>query len=283
MGRKRSQGKARKAAKAKAREAAEEERGHNNNHTTNGRQQSLADQMQQLEMIGNMSRHDTTIKCRHGFEETETLADFSSEFILAFREAFYGVANEGGAALSDCLFCLIAAEDATKDKFAEVWNDSAKMEIAISLLLCIGTDHILEDNFDYARDCASIARYLEEYIAVVLKQTQAVMNWPKINEVYEADLHTLVKFFRKRIPCCCLDEKYEEVKCTPKMGYCFNKQCDFPSGIVERSKTMYCSRCRCVTYCSRECQKADWKRHHQPVCDKKAAIKAKFDAEQQNT
>mmetsp|Transcript_257 Transcript_257/g.481 ORF Transcript_257/g.481 Transcript_257/m.481 type:complete len:134 (-) Transcript_257:2-403(-) len=133
MGRKRSQGKARKAAKAKAREAAEEERGHNNNHTTNGRQQSLADQMQQLEMIGNMSRHDTTIKCRHGFEETETLADFSSEFILAFREAFYGVANEGGAALSDCLFCLIAAEDATKDKFAEVWNDSAKMSIRESI------------------------------------------------------------------------------------------------------------------------------------------------------
>ena len=268
MGRKRNQGKARKAAKAKAKEA-EEERG----QMTNERQQSLAAQIQLMQIGGG----DTT-ECWHGLDRRFEKVDYVM-FVDAFKDAFSAsVSVTQGADIS---ICLIEAEDATKDEFAEVWNDSAKMEIAISLLLRIGTDHVLEDNFDYARDCATIARYLEEYIAVVLKQTRAVMNWPKINEVYEADLHTLVKFFRKRIPCCCLDEKYEEVKCTPKMGYCFNKQCDFPSGIVERSKTMYCSRCRCVTYCSPECQKANWKLHRS-ACDKKAAVKAEFDAKQQN-
>jgi len=277
MGRKRSQGKARKAAKAKAREAAEEERGHNNNQTTNGRQQSLADQMQQLEMIGNMSRHDTTIKCRHGFEETETLADFSSEFILAFREAFYGVANEGGAALSAC---LIAAAKATKDEFATVWNDSTNMEIAISFILRAGTIAILEDEHKSAKDCALFARFLEQYAAIQFKQTQVLINWSKV--IRRCDEHSLVKFFRRRIPCCCLDEKYQEVKSITKMGICYNPKCHFPDGCVERSKLLYCSRCRIVTYCSRECQKACWTKH-KLQCDKDAGLKAKFDAEQQNS
>jgi len=117
------------------------------------------------------------------------------------------------------------------------------------------------------------------------------MHWPKIYETYlasscgdtynPADLHTLVKFFRKRIPCSCscLDAKYEEVKATTKMGWCFNLQCNLLR--VERSKTMYCDRCRFVTYCSRECQKAHWSKH-QATCDKAAALKAKFDAKQQN-
>jgi hypothetical protein len=34
----------------------------------------------------------------------------------------------------------------------------------------------------------------------------------KIVQANRADEHTLVKFFRKRIPCSCLDEKYQEVK-----------------------------------------------------------------------
>eukprot|EP00984_Skeletonema_dohrnii_P001340 scaffold418_cov92-Skeletonema_dohrnii-CCMP3373.AAC.3 len=273
MGRKRNQGKARKAAKAKAREEAEEEsRNDNDNESTSGQHQPLAALMEQVE-------NNYENKCLHGVDiDRLSMADvICVEFAKAFQKIFYHAAD-GGMNVPDC---LQSAHNATLDKFAEVWNDSAKMEIAISLLLCIGTDHFLEDNFDHARDCATIARYLEEYIAVLLKQTQALMNWPKINEVYDADLHTLVKLFRKRIPCCCLDEKYEEVKSTPKMGYCFNPDCPIPCGYVERSKTMYCSRCRNVTYCSPECQRTHWPRH-KPLCDMKAAVKAEFDAKQQN-
>ena len=273
MGRKRNQGKARKAAKAKA-----EERGNdNNNQRTSERQQSLAAQMQQLQ-IG--APPDTT-KCRHGCQHLDKMC---IHFVVAFRDAFYDDTG-GGAAILDC---LIAAHNATIDNFADVWNNSAKMEIAISSLLSTGTQYVLEDKYDSARDFATFARYFEQYVAVQVHQTRALMHWPKLIEIYIAgnpvdghkhlsDLHTLVKFFRKRISCHCLDAKYEEVKDVTKMGWCFNLQCNLLR--VERSKTMYCDRCRSVTYCSRECQTSHWAQH-KPGCDKAAAAKAEFDAKQ---
>eukprot|EP00984_Skeletonema_dohrnii_P036995 scaffold38590_cov255-Skeletonema_dohrnii-CCMP3373.AAC.2 len=227
--------------------------------------------MQQLQ-IGAAS---DKILCRHGFEQIDKMC---SDLVVAFRGAFYD--TDGGGA--DILDCLVAAEDATMYKFADVWNNSAKMEITISFFLSMGTQFVLEDKYDSARDFAIFARYFEEQVAVKLNQTRALVNCPKICETYHdaSDLHTLVKFFRKRIPCCCLDEKYEEVKGVTKMGWCYSSKCNLLQ--VERSKTMYCDRCRFVTYCSPECQKAHWK-WHQPVCDAKAAIRAKFDAKQQNS
>ena len=127
-------------------------------------------------------------------------------------------------------------------------------------MLSAGADEILKGEYDYARECAIIARYFEQFIAVVLKRIQATIKFNKVEEV-SLDLHTLVKFFRHRIPCSCLDEKYEEVKNVIKVGMCYNKQCNLPNRMTERRKSMYCSRCRCATYCSRECQKAHWSTH----------------------
>ena len=59
MGRKRNQGKARRAAKAKAREDADE--GKENKQTANSLEQSLEAQVQQLQ-IGEDEE-----KCTHGF------------------------------------------------------------------------------------------------------------------------------------------------------------------------------------------------------------------------
>eukprot|EP00984_Skeletonema_dohrnii_P001341 scaffold418_cov92-Skeletonema_dohrnii-CCMP3373.AAC.4 len=274
MGRKRNQGKARKAAKAKAEERANDD----NNQRRNGRQQqSLAALMQQLQ---NGAASDT--KCWHGCQHVDKMC---IHLVDAFRDAFYD--TSGDADISDC---LTAAHYAAMNKFADVWNDSAKMEIAISLLLFMGTQFVLDGNYTIARDFATFTRYFEEHVAVKLHQTRALVNFPKIIETYLAgnpfdmhkhpsDLHTLVKFFRKRIFCSCLDAKYEEVKSITKVGFCFNLQCNLPR--VERSETMYCSRCRSVTYCSRECQTAHWAQH-KPVCDTSAAQIAEFEAKQQN-
>ncbi len=271
VSRKRNQGKARKA-KAKAKKELEERE--NNHQATNGPHQqslALAAQMQRLQV----GRHDTT-KCMHGF-----FGEFDyicTKFVFAFRGA-YSDATRGGTAF---LTSLKMAECATSVEFAEVWNDCTKMELVMSFYLYNGTQHLLDrNNRDSARECAIFARYFEQYIAVELHQTQATMNCPKICEMTIcADEHTLVKFFRTRITCSCLDEKYHEVKSVTKIAFCWNPKCNIPNGQVQRSETMYCSGCRGVTYCSRGCQKADWKKHKE-ICNEDAAIKSEFDAKKQ--
>ena len=88
----------------------------------------------------------------------------------------------------------------------------------------MGTQFILDRELFFeghgdARAFATLARFFEQYIAVMLKKSQAVVNWAKICETHGADMHTLVKFFRTRIPCSCLDWTYQEVKLITKMAF----------------------------------------------------------------
>ena len=262
MGRKRNKGKARREAKAKARDEAE----------ANISEKSLLFAVQsglmlQLPIDG--------IKCCHATipasPDRVRIGGFVVEFYDAFRDAV------GKRVLMPLSECFMTAKFATDDKFADVWNDSDKLEIAMSLFLNSGTEVFLDGEFIYAQMFATCARFFEQYIATVLKQTQAVINSSKTFETMVADEHTLVKFFRHRISCSCLDQKYEEVKHITKKGYCFNPRCPIPEGGVERSKATCCSRCRNVTYCSRECQVANWS-EHKPDCDRAAALIAEFEA-----
>ncbi len=267
MGRKRNQGKARKAAKAKAKQEAEE-RENNNGQTTAAEpeEQLTAAQMQRVQS-GNA-------KCLHGF-------DPGFQNCSQFTTAFYKSFDEARGSDTSLAVCLIVARHATMDEYAEVWNDDTKLESVIRCLLFFGTEEILKGDDYNAKTAATFARYFEQYIAVELNHTQPLIRWNKIIETHHADQHTLVKFLRRRIPCSCLDEKYEEVKNITKMGICCNPQCNISGGRVERSKTMYCDGCLRVTYCSRECQKADWS-WHKSNCEVSAARIAEFEAMKQS-
>ena len=269
VSRKKAAGKARKAAKAKARKEAEEKE--RNNQTANDQEAlALLDAMRQW-------------PCTHGADYL--FSDSFNNICLPFVTAFASIVEnfEGGISsdfvLSDC---LTTACNETMDEFAEVWRDCTKIEMVISYCLAFGMQYILDGDGDYndARGCAVTARYLEQYVLVRFKRSQAMIHWIKLFEMRRSDMHTLVKFFRHRIPCSCLDEKYEEVKDIVKMGMCFNPQCTLPNRMTERSKTMYCSRCRNAVYCSRECQISDWT-NHKPDCDSKATTIAEFEAKQQ--
>ena len=271
MGRKRNQGKARRAAKA-AKARGEAERRGDAANSSGG--QPLSEQLRHL-------RADAA--CKHGYDPPVSRDNnVSIQFVYALGKSLDEAIGCGDRSLSEC---FAAAVNATWDKFADVWNDSATMEMAMSCCLFVGTQHLIEGNDNSARKCATFARYLEQHIAVELKQTQALINWPKVESIYYYgdDLHTLVKFLRHRIPCSCLDEKYEEVKSITKMGFCYNRKCKFSflGGGMERSRAKYCSRCRDATYCSRECQEANWS-WHKTGCDRNAAIIAEFEAKQKN-
>ncbi len=198
MGRKRNQGKARKAAKAKAKQEAEERE---NNQTIDERQQPGAAQVQRMQS-GNI-----TTKCQHGISVPET--DISFRFIIAFYESFHAARGDN-LSISDSLEAAVNAT--TNEFFAEVWSNSTKMEVAMSLFLREGTQEILDGKYGAARETAIFAMYLEQQSAFFLHHTQALVRWNKIEEMHYADQHTLVKFFQRRLPCSCLDEKYVEVK-----------------------------------------------------------------------
>lgn len=48
----------------------------------------------------------------------------------------------------------------------------------------------------------------------------------------------------------------------PGKRICSNEGCN----VLEYKELLGCSRCKCVFYCSRHCQKKDWKARHKPLC-----------------
>ncbi len=273
--RKKINGRARRAA-AKAKKEAKE---------AMDDQTPPANQNQPL--IGQLQMNDDTmiregaVRCNHGLvpshyhwnsrEEylntTNDMKRIVTGFLKAFVREFDGAGGD-----------FLTAYHATKRQFANVWNDLSKMEFVVSFLVSSGTSKALEGNINIASKYAALSSYFEQYVEVDLLNTRAFPGWAKIKELYSADMHTLVGFLRRRIPCSCLDEKYKEVKSIPKIGLCCSPDCPLPGGMTERNLTMCCSRCRAANYCSRECQVAAWK-GHKGECTFYADLKAKFESE----
>ena len=268
--RKKAKGKARKAAKeakAKAAEAAKEsqavEAAAGQRHL---QEEPLEAQMQRL-----MVNAPSPTMCRHGCpplpaDEDKICCDFINSFITtAFSRA--NVA-EG----------FSTAHEFTEETYADMYD--SKLDTVVTKLFFLGTQMILYPGDNLAAQlCAAFAFYFEEWIACEVRKTKADINWTKVHELRTADDHTLVKFYRKRIPCSCLDKKYKQVKSVKKMGLCYNPNCSHPEGKVERSKMFSCTRCGAANYCSVECQRADWKEHRKE-CDKGAKLKAAFEWEE---
>ena len=263
--RKKAKGKARKAAKeAKEKESREAVVGAAANQRQGESVQAL---MQQLRISASSST-----KCWHGmifpYEDGDEIC---LNFIDAFTDAFHSIDTAGQTHFP-------AAFHATKVEYANVY--SSKLDTVISMLLSGGTQRIFDGDNNTAQLFASFASYFENYMAIRVHKSKASPNYSKIVELLGADDHSLVSYYRKHIPCSCLDEKYKEVKSVKKIGRCCNTKCRLPGGKVERSKMFCCTRCGEANYCSVECQRADWKKRHKQVCGKVAKIKAEFESNQ---
>ena len=149
VSRKKAAGKARKAAKAKAKEER-------NNHTTSISDR-LTNEPKQEQETAQLLERMWQMQCKHGTEplsSRDVCLQFASAFLESFREAVHDSCGKRSVwrNLTDVQNAM-----ATVDKFADVGNDSTKMEIATSIILCMGTEYTLEGENATARKCATIA------------------------------------------------------------------------------------------------------------------------------
>ena len=121
-----------------------------------------------------------------------------------------------------------------------------------------------------------MAYFFEQHIKVYFEETQPRGKWHELMELRHTDMHTLVSFFRRRIPCKCLDKMYTEVKSIIKMGVCANPSCSYGRA-APRTSMLSCADCHALCYCRIECQRAHWPEHKE-VCAEIANLAANFDA-----
>mmetsp|Transcript_3865 Transcript_3865/g.6685 ORF Transcript_3865/g.6685 Transcript_3865/m.6685 type:complete len:258 (+) Transcript_3865:177-950(+) len=212
VSKKRAQGKARKAAKAAKAEAKKKE---------DSEQQGEATLEAQ---IGRMQINDAV--CQHGDYPSKADERIVTEFIYAYL-AEYNDENKWGI---DLATALKGAYKATIGMYAAVWGNLDKLEFVISRFVFVATRYVLNGDIPQACINVTIANYFEQFIACTFRNSQPSIDGPKIFELHDADVHTLISYLKKRIPCKCLDKKYKEVKHVKKMGECCNPCCSLPRG-----------------------------------------------------
>eukprot|EP00984_Skeletonema_dohrnii_P031601 scaffold24269_cov142-Skeletonema_dohrnii-CCMP3373.AAC.6 len=204
--------------------------------------------------------------CCHGCVPTEEDVRVALTFGETFVTALHSVEKQ-----VDIWRLFAIAREATEVKYPEVWKNPAKLKMLVSFHLYMATQSVLEGEMIVAKTYTAIAFHLEECLA------RATLSGAKLVELHRGDDHTLVQYLRKKIPCQCLDAKYEQVKSITKIGFCCNDQCSLPNGRAERRSMVYCTRCRDANYCSRECQVAAWQ-FHKKQCHAIVDMKEKLDS-----
>lgn len=240
---------------------------------------SLEAQMQRLTIIDDFWNKSAVLqlqKCRHGFELESHGGGICFDFVSAFFAGYYACLENGEKNIGSCFGAGIAATKA-EEKFVDVWKSAAMLENIVSYCVARGTQLILDGHDEAFRFEAALACFFEQYVQVELKRTHHQIDVLRIAELHWGDMNTMVNYFRKRIPCKCLDKRYKEVKSVIKMGLCCNPSCSLPDRQVERKKMFCCSGCNTSYYCSYECQKSHWKRFHKLDCKRLAKEKAEFE------
>lgn len=153
------------------------------------------------------------------------------------------------------------ALEATFEKHPDVWNDEVHRQMAIGVLLRMGTNMILKSEDDYdidiARRIGIIIVILDGYDGNGSYQHAANVAMVKGVIFAAGNERDILKFYSKRLSCSCLTEKYKQArKALPKIGQCFHCRQS-----KERSHLMTCGRCKVPFYCSRECQVANVPMH----------------------
>lgn len=203
--------------------------------------------------------------CQHGLasiEEGHPCHRFSEWFQAMF--AF----DEDGHLTMPVLQTLRVAHEQHPDAL----NDGRNRNLMRTYFLANGTGFIQDsdDNpfaMTWATGLAFAVMILEEFDPTKSAALGSIAPTSKkcmeARDVIEGCERSLIRFFKKRIPCSCLDGKYADVRMLPKTSIC--RHC---SERKEKCTMMLCTGCETVQYCSQGCQAKDWPRH-KDACSKR--------------
>ena len=128
---------------------------------------------------------------------------------------------------------------------------------SLACLISLGTKYCLMINRGTVLNWRKAA--MVGVFVVFLEKGGSLRNASEVASLLDlvGDWQEAIRFFSKRNPCSCLDQKLAQ--CSDiKLGLCGNICC---SKTKRRHDMMLCARCRCKQYCSESCQKEDWHRH----------------------
>ena len=196
-----------------------------------------------------------------------TLSDHPGHPIFSFMDSFMKMNLEGINGVYILLECT-----SLLDGHPEIWTDKSHREMAMKILLRIGTNMIIFNNKRSPTTCITFAsRMIANLITILENYDEKITDMEDIlyirsiatnPNLHAGNLRDLLKFYSKRITCSCLKKIYSDARKTlPKAGCCYNCR-----EVKERSSLSVCSRCRINQYCSRECQIEHWPTH-QSFCD----------------
>jgi len=160
VSRKKAKGKARRAAKAEAKaKAAEVE-----DEDEAAANQSRRGQLQMNDAPKSDNTQSANIKCHHGlvpshrrqsheeFLNTSNNVENCKGFLRGFVHEFDSARVEFDSAEGN----FLEAYHATKENYAEVWDDPGKMKFVVSYLITCGTSKVLEGHTKIASKYASL-------------------------------------------------------------------------------------------------------------------------------
>ena len=130
-------------------------------------------------------------------------------------------------------------------------------ENSVKLALALATDGLLlgDENIPLVRSFCQLALEVEMRIGGPAKSHL-------LKQFHKSRTDRGLKLLlAKQIPCRCLDETKAAAK--PEARTCI---CLFCGNERSRAEIFQCTRCNLVEYCSKDCQRKDWK-DHRSLCD----------------
>lgn len=196
--------------------------------------------------------------CRHGFP---ILNATQQQVMEAFWKDIWLLAE------NDASESIVKTMCSVHEKH-DLLRISENRELIRSSLVWLGTDSLLQKvnkdtELSLAVSFSCVLVYLEDIDFATNDQRDfAEMHsffhdlMVRHRRLFQGCKQRVVTFYRKRTPCSCLDKMHAELKLQSKTGPCSHcgQQTDWRA-------LRDCSKCNMAQYCSKECQRSDWKGH----------------------